>query len=36
VAEAPDPAKGVAGTIMTGGLGDTSDTTLKKKTLLGS
>jgi len=34
--EAPDPARGVAGTIVTGGLGDTSDTTLKKKTLLGS
>lgn len=35
-AVAPDPSKGVAGTIVTGGLGDTTDTTTKKKTLLGS
>jgi hypothetical protein len=35
-AEAPDPARGVAGTIATSGLGDTTDTTTKKNTLLGS
>ena len=35
-AEAPDPARGVAGTMLTGGLGDTSDAKTKKKTLLGS
>jgi hypothetical protein len=35
-AEAPDPARGVQGTVMTGGLGDTSETKTKKKTLLGS
>ena len=33
---APDAARGVQGTVMTGGLGDTSETRTKKKTLLGS
>ena len=35
-AEAPNPARGVQGTMLTGGLGDTSETKVKKKTLLGS
>ena len=35
-AEIPDPSRGAAGTMLTGGLGVTGETTTKKKTLLGA